>query len=147
MNYSKDDKSPPVITDMSINICMVLIALAGWGTRSTDVEGAFLNGSFQKRNQKVYTTVPLGLRTLYPTWVLLLLLATMYGTIQGTLQWFCEMVKALTYLQWVRNSCDPCLHYKWIEGKLVVFLLCVDDCLVAGPQNVVIKEATNFREL
>ena len=36
---------------------MVLIVLAGWGTRITDVEGAFLNGSFQKVNQKVYTTV------------------------------------------------------------------------------------------
>ena len=27
VNYSKDDKSSPVITDMSINICMVLIVL------------------------------------------------------------------------------------------------------------------------
>ena len=132
---------------MSINICMVLIVLAGWGTRITDVEGAFLNGSFQKMNHKVYTIVPPGLRKLYLPWVLLLLLATMYGTIQGALQWFCEMVKALTYLQWVRNSCDPCLHYKWVEGKLVVFLLWVDDCLVAGPQGVVIKESTKFREL
>ena len=147
VNYSKDDKSSPVITDMSINICFVLIVLGKWGTRITDVEGAFLNGSFQKRNQKVYTTVPLGLRTLYPPWVLLLLLATMYGTIQGALQWFREMVKALTYLQWVRNTCDPCLHYKWIDGKLVVFLLWVDDCLVAGPQGLVITETTKFREL
>ena len=123
MNYSKDDKSSPVITDMSINICLVLIVLGKWGTRITNVEGAFLNGLIQKRNQKVYTTVPFGLRTLYPPWVLLLLLATMYGTIQGKLQWYCEMVKVLTYLQWVRNTCDPCLHYKWIEGKLVVLLL------------------------
>ena len=147
VNYSKDDKSSPVITDMSINICMVLIILAGWGTRITDVEGAFLNGSFQKRNQKVYTTVPPGLKSMYPPWVLLLLLATMYGTIQGALQWFREMVKALTYLQWIRNTCDPCLHYKWIDDKLVVFLLWVDDCLVAGPEEVVIKETTKFREL
>ena len=107
---------------MSINICMMLIVLGGWGTLITDVEGAFLNGSFQKMNQKVYTIVPPGLRKLYPRWVLLLLLATMYGTIQGALQWFREMVKELTYLQWVRNSCDPCLYYKWVEGKLVVFV-------------------------
>ena len=30
---------------------------------------------------------------------------------------------------------------------LVVFLLWVDNCLVAGPQGVVIKEATKFCEL
>ena len=57
------------------------------------------------------------------------------------------MIKALTYLQWVRNSCDPCLHYKWIGGKLTIFILWVDDYLVAGPENDVITETTKFREL
>ena len=59
------------------------------------------------------------------------------------------MIKALTYLQWMCNSCDPCLHYKWIEGKLTVFILWVDDCLVlvAGPEDDVIIETTKFREL
>ena len=58
------------------------------------------------------------------------------------------MIKTLTYLQLVRNSCDPCLHYKWIEGKLTVFTLSVDNCLVvAGPEDDVITETTRFREL
>ena len=84
---------------MLINICMVLIVLVGWDTRLTDLEGAFLNELFEKSNQKVYTTVPLGLRTMYPSWVLLLLLATLYDTIQGALQCFHEMVlNALMYL-------------------------------------------------
>ena len=108
---------------MSIAIVMVFCILANWSTRITDVEGAFLHGSFQNKNEKVYTQVPVGLRELYPPWALLLLLATIYGTIQGALQWFREMIKALMYLQWVRNSSDPCLHYKWIEGKLTVFIL------------------------
>ena len=97
--YSNDDESSPVITDMSIAIVMVFCILANWSTRIMDVEGAFLHGSFQNKNEKVFTQVPLGLRELYPLWALLLLLATIYGTIQGALQWFREMIKALMYLQ------------------------------------------------
>ena len=101
---------------------MVFCILANWSTRITYVEGVFLHTSFQNKNEKVFTQVPLGLRELYPPWALLLLLATIYGTIQGALQWFSEMIKALMYIQWVRNSCDPCVRYKWIEGKLTVFI-------------------------
>ena len=50
-------------------------------------------------------------------------------------------------LQWNRNTCDPCLYYKWIEGRLVVVLLWVDNFLVAGPQIYIIMERTKFREL
>ena len=54
-NYSNDDKS-------SIVIVMVFCILANWSTRITDVEGAFLHGSFQNKNEKVFTQVPVGLR-------------------------------------------------------------------------------------
>jgi hypothetical protein len=99
VNYREDDKSAPVITGVSIAIAMVLMVMAGWYSSFTDVEGAFLHGTFQRKNEKVYTSVPQGLRHLYPPTVMLLLLATTYGTIQGALQWFREMTKALMYLQ------------------------------------------------
>ena len=73
---------------MLIAIVMVFTVLANWSTWITDVEGAFLHGSFQNKNEKVFTQIQLGLRELYPSWALLLLLATIYGTIQGALQWF-----------------------------------------------------------
>ena len=60
-NYLNDDKSSPVITDMSITIVMVFCILADWSIRITDVEGVFLHGSFQNKNEKVFSQVPLGL--------------------------------------------------------------------------------------
>ena len=45
-NYSNDNRSSPVITDMSIAIVIVFCILANWSTWITDAEGAFLHGSF-----------------------------------------------------------------------------------------------------
>ena len=56
----------------------------------------------------------------------------------------CEMVKASTYLQQVKNTWDSCLYYKLIEGQLMVSLLQVNDCLVMGPSVMVIEENTKF---
>eukprot|EP00957_Ditylum_brightwellii_P022677 1709890-Ditylum_brightwellii.AAC.1 len=36
-----------------------------------------------------------------------------------------------------RNKADPCLMYKWVEGYLVVWMTWVNDCLTAGPDNLV----------
>ena len=77
-----DDKSSPVITDILIVIVMEFTILANWSTRITDVEEVFLHGSFQNKNEKVFTQVPLELRERDPPWALLLLLATIYETIQ-----------------------------------------------------------------
>ena len=145
--YREDDKSSPVINDVSIKIVLTLIVLAGWSTRITDVEGAFLNGSFERKHEKLYTEVPEGLKDCYPWWAILLMLKSMYGTIQGALQWFREICMALKYLSWERNKSDPCLFYKWTDDKLVVFLLWVDDCLVAGPEQLVTENTTEFRKL
>ena len=79
-NYSNDDKLSPVIAGRLITIVMVFIVLANWSASITDVEGAFLHGSFQNKNEKVFIKVQLGLQELYPLWVLLLLLVTICFT-------------------------------------------------------------------
>lgn len=58
-NYPKDDKSSPVITNMLITIVMVMIILASWYPCITDVEGTFLHGTVQRKNEKVYANIPL----------------------------------------------------------------------------------------
>ena len=61
-NYWNNLKLSPVITDMLIAIIMAFYLLANWSTQITDVEGAFLHGSFQNKNEKVFMQVLLGLR-------------------------------------------------------------------------------------
>jgi hypothetical protein len=100
-SYQKDDTSSPVISEMAIKITMVLIILGNWTTRITDVEGAFLNGSFERKRESLYGKVPQGFERQYPPWAVLLFLQCLYGTIQGALQWFRECCKALTgFLLW-----------------------------------------------
>jgi hypothetical protein len=146
-SYQKDDTSSPVISEMAIKIIMVLIILGNWATRITDVEGAFLNGGFQRKSERLYGKVPQGFEKEYPPWAVLLFLQCLYGTIQGALQWFRECCKALRFLKWTRSKADPCLSYKWINNKLAIFLLWVDDCLIAGQPINVERETKEWRTL
>ena len=145
--YRKDDKSAPVVNETSIKIVMVLIVLGAWYTKVIDVEGAFLHGYFQRRNEKLYASIPKGFEKYYPHWAVLLCLKTIYGTIQGAIQWWREVCKAMYYLKWKRHAVDPCFFIKWIDGKLIVFLLWTDDCLIAGQQSHVELEAKEFSKL
>jgi hypothetical protein len=146
-SYQKDDTSSPVVSEMTIKIIMVLIILGNLTTRITDVEGAFLNGGFERKKEKLYGKVPQGFEREYPPWAVLLFLQCLYGTIQGALQWFRECCKALTFLNWKRSKADPCLSYKWIDLKLVIFLLWVDDCLITGQKEDVERETNDWRTL
>ena len=147
-HYKKDNKAAPVICDMAIKIVLTLYVMcSNWYSRITDVEGAFLNGSFQKKNKKIYTPVPKGMKRLYPAWAVLVLLATIYGTTQAALQWYREMYLSLNYLQWNKSNINPCLWYKWMDRYLIVFLLWVDDCFVVGPKQLVLEESTRFRKV
>ena len=63
--------------------------------------------------------------------VILELLHTIYGTVQATMAFFWELLRAFKILKYNRSKADPCLHYKWNEqGKLVVWLSWVDNCVV-----------------
>ena len=151
LQYQHDDKSAPVINAMSIKIILVLVVLGNWFTKIIDVQGAFLHGQFQRRKEKLYTEVPEGFEKYYPHNAILLMLRTIYGSIQGAIQWWRECCKAMYYLKWKRHDVDPCLFVKWEEtnglSKLIVFLLWVDDCLICGPQQFVQKEANEFSRL
>jgi hypothetical protein len=146
-SYQKDDTSSPVISEMAIKMIMVLIVLGNWTTRITDVEGAFLNGSFERNKEKLYGKVPQGFENMYPPWTILLFLQCMYGTIQGALQWFRECCKALKFLKWERSKADPCLSFKWVDNRIIIFLLWVDDCLIAGQAHDVERETSDWRKL
>ena len=65
--------------------------------------------------------------------VVLLLLKTIYGIVQAAMVFFKELLKAFQYLKYNRSTVDPCLQFKWTdEGKLIIWLMWVDDCVVGG---------------
>eukprot|EP00957_Ditylum_brightwellii_P204055 15337406-Ditylum_brightwellii.AAC.1 len=92
-------------------------------------------------------TVPKGFERFYPSDVLLELLKTIYGLKQAAIQFWRELQKAFKFMEFLRNKADPCLSFKWINGKLVLWITWVDDCLNAGPDNNVKKSVNEMSSL
>ena len=127
---------------------MVLTILAGWYQHLVDVEGAFLNGEFEHPDKhKLHVKIPEAYQQWYPPWAVFLLLKTQYGTVQAALQYYRECCKALAYLKFKRNPAEPCMFYKYVDGKMVLFILWVDDSCLVGDKAAVLQAVKDFTSL
>jgi hypothetical protein len=145
-HYKADDIASPVANEMTVRIVLTLAVMAGWYCALLDVVGAFLNGRFDN-DEEIYIKVPQGFEKWYPGAVFLLLLRTMYGTKQAAMQYWKEMQKAFRSLKYERSKADPCLYSCWTNNRLVLWLTWVDDCLIAGEKEQVIKEKDKMKNL
>ena len=85
LNYDSSDVATPVICDIAILLCLILCIIAGWAAWIVDVEGVFLQGSFQN-GERIFMKVPDGFQKYHPSCVLLRLLCTIYGLKQAVMQ-------------------------------------------------------------
>ncbi len=44
------------------------------------------------------------------------------------------------------SSADPCLYYKWVEKRLVIMISWIDDSMIVGPSDLVLKFKSNLVE-
>ena len=146
VHYYEEDKSAPVVNDITARMIMVLIVMASWWSELLDVKGAFLNGRFEN-GEKLYMHVPQGFERFYPGNVLLLLLRTIYGLKQSAIQYWKEMQRAFKFMNYERSKADPCLYFRWINGRIIIWLTWVDDCLIAGPKKEVIEAKKTMMNL
>ena len=102
--------------------------MADWIARLLDVKGAFLNGRFDN-GEELFMEVPEVFERWYLRNVLLLLLSTRYGTKKAAKQYWKEMLCDFQWLGFGRCKADLCLYFKWVKGKLKIWLIWVDDCL------------------
>jgi hypothetical protein len=134
--YDKNDLSAPVINLITIRVVIVLIVMCSWYTHIVDVEGAFLLGRFEN-GERILVKVPEPFRKWYPSYVLLWLFRTIYGTKQAAMTFWKQACKGMDHMGYERSKADPCLFYCWEGGELSLSLLWVDDCLMAGPKHKV----------
>ena len=104
-----------------------------------DVKGAFLCGNFEN-NEEIYMKIPQGFERFYSENAVRLLLKTIYGLKQAALAFWRSM-------QYGRSKADPCLYFKWTELGLILWLSWVDDCLVAGKEQGVLKAKASMMKL
>jgi uncharacterized membrane protein YheB (UPF0754 family) len=93
-HYGSDDKSAPVLSEISIRVILTLIVMAAWWAELMDVLGVFLHGGFDPKHM-MYMFVPQGFEAWYPSNVVLLLLHIIYGTKQVANRFWKKLLAAL----------------------------------------------------
>jgi hypothetical protein len=68
----------------------------------------------------------------------LLLLQTIHGLRQAARAFWCELRSALGDMKYEKSMADLCLYFCWIMCGLIIWLSWIDDCLVAGNEEVVL---------
>lgn len=50
-------------------------------------------------------------------------------------------------MEYNKSKADPCLFFKWVNGKVIIWIAWVDDCLIAGSKQEVLKAKTKMKQL
>jgi hypothetical protein len=137
-HYDATNIAAPVVNNLTIRTCFILLAMTGWYAHILDVKGTFLTGEFGNGEQ-LYMTVPQGFEEFYPGNVVLLLKKTIYGLKQSAKRFWLRLLEVVGLLKFTRSEADPCLYYKWTKEGLCLWLSWVDDCLMMGPKEEILK--------
>jgi hypothetical protein len=103
-----------------------------------DVKRAFLYGEFED-GEKVHIKVPLGFEVFYDKHTALLLKKILYGLKQAAMAFYRKLLAATANIRLKRSSANPCLYYKWVDGRLVIMISWINDNMILGPSNLVMQ--------
>jgi hypothetical protein len=106
-----------------------------------DVKTTFLNGELE---EEIYMDQPDGFLAKGQEGKVCKLLKSLYGLKQAHKQWHEKFDKTLTSACLVVNEADKCVYYRFDGGECVILCLYVDDILIFGNNENVIKEVKNF---
>lgn len=135
VHYDSASISAPVTNDVTIRICRVLMLMMGGAGKLCDVKGAFLHGSFSN-GEEIFLCIPQDFEKYYNAETQLLCLSkTIYGLKQSAMAFWKELLKCMRDINYERSRADPCLYYKWDEGRLNIWLSWIDDCLNLGSDD------------
>jgi hypothetical protein len=115
-----------------VSFRIILTAKLLWDlqARIVDVETAFLHGNLQ---EEIYMNVPKGLSQDDNT--CLLSKKTIYGLVQSAREFYNKLLSTLKSMGFTENKSDPCLLSRWINGKVIMIGIYVDECLVVGKEE------------
>jgi hypothetical protein len=129
--YNSTTISSPVPNSATIRIVLVLMVMASMIAHIVDVKGAFLHGEFKDRG-KVHMAIPHGFEKHFPANSVILLLKCLYGLKQAARAFWRQLLQAAKKMGLTRSSGDPCLYYKWKDGRLVMMLSWIDNNAIVG---------------
>jgi hypothetical protein len=120
-HYDGTSISAPVANAMTIKTSLTLMLMQGGIAHVMDVKTAFLYGKFED-GEKAHIKVPLGFEDFYDKDTALLLKKTLYGLKQAAMASYRKLLAATANIGLKQSSANPCLYYKWVDGRLVIMI-------------------------
>ncbi|RVW37574.1 Retrovirus-related Pol polyprotein from transposon RE1 [Vitis vinifera] len=127
----------PVARLDTIRMLLALTAQKGWKTYQLDVKSAFLNGYLQK---EIYVEQPEGFQVKGQEEKVYLLKKALYGLKQAPRAWYSRIDEHLQSLGFVKSPSEATLYVKGTDANLIVVSVYVDDLLVTGSNEKLVKE-------
>ena len=130
------DTYSPVTRITSIRMLIAIAVLHNLEIHQMDVKTAFLNGEL---NEEIYMEQLEGFIVLGQEKKVCRLIKSLYGLKQALKQWNEKFENAMMSNGFRINVCDKCVYIKDTANGYVIVCLYVDDMLIIGSNNDIIK--------
>ncbi len=144
-HYDASSISAPVTNDMTIKLVLMLMLASGGIAHVVDIKGAFLHSEFGN-GEKIYIKIPLGFEEFYDNDTVLLLKKCLYGLKQAAMAFYRKLLATATKIRLKHSSSDPYLYYKWEGGKVVIMISWINNNMIVGPLDLVLKLKSDLME-
>ena len=130
------DTYSPVTRITSIQMLIAIATLHNLEIHQMDVKTAFLNGELK---EEIYMEQLEGFIVLGQEKKVCRLIKSLYGLKQAPKQWNEKFDNAMMSNGFRINECDKCVYIKDTANGYVIVCLYVDDMLIIGSNNDIIK--------
>lgn len=130
------DTYSPVTRISSIRTLIAIAAIYNLEIHQMDVKTAFLNGNLE---EEIYMEQPEGFIAPGKEKKVCRLVKSLYGLKQAPKQWHQKFDEIMLSNGFKINECDKCVYTKNTQNGYVIVCLYVDDILIFGSNNDMIK--------
>ncbi|GJY08243.1 retrovirus-related pol polyprotein from transposon TNT 1-94 [Tanacetum coccineum] len=135
------DTYSPVTRITSIRMVLAIAALRNLEVHQMDVKTAFLNGDLE---EEIYMNQPEGFIAPGQEGKVCRLVKSLYGLKQAPKQWHQKFDHTMLESGFKINECDKCVYVKDTNSGYVILCLYVDDMLIIGSNDKMIKSTKDM---
>ncbi|GKA38822.1 retrovirus-related pol polyprotein from transposon TNT 1-94 [Tanacetum coccineum] len=135
------DTYSPVMRITSIRTVLAIAALRNLDVHQMDVKMAFINGDLE---EEIYMNQPEGFIALGQESKICRLVKSLYGLKQAPKQWHQKFDHTMLESGFKINECDKCVYVKDTSSGYVILCLYVDDMLIIGSNDKMIKSTKDM---
>ncbi|GJX29094.1 putative RNA-directed DNA polymerase [Tanacetum coccineum] len=135
------DTYSPVTRITSIRMVLAIAALRNLEVHQMDVKTAFLNGDLE---EEIYMNQPEGFIAPGQEGKVCRLVKSLYGLKQAPKQWHQKFDHTMLESGFKINECDKCVYVKDTSSGYVILCLYVDDMLIIGSNDKMIKSTKDM---